>query len=153
MARQSARQQTLFLPPPSLSYCPALANLFLYYLCSPHQPPVNLWRSNFPPPPPSNLFPLCPISPQVPASLPPSVLLRLLSSAVLLLQLRSQLFPASGPSFSWGGSPPLPGAPSLPGFGGQPADVAQHLVLLHRQGEVMSRLRGSALPACAQARV
>lgn len=64
-------------------------------------------------------------------------------ATIPLSQLRSQLFPASAPAFPWRGSPALPRAPSLPRFGGQPADVAQHLLLLHRQGEVMSRLANS----------
>lgn len=84
------------------------------------------------------------------ASLPPSLLLLApsTSATVLLFQLRPQLFPPSAPSFSWRCSPPLPGAPSLPRFGGQPADVAQHLFLLHRQGEVMSRLASFAQSEC-----
>lgn len=89
-------------------------------------------------------------SPPMFTSLPPSLLLLApsTSATVLLLQLRPQLFAPSAPSFSWRGSPPLPGAPSLPCFGGQPADVAQHLFLLHRQGEVMSRLASFAQSEC-----
>lgn len=69
-------------------------------------------------------------------------------ATVLLFQLRSQLFPASAPSFPWRGSPPLPRTPSFPCFRGQPADVAQHFFFLHRQGEVMSRLTSSAQSEC-----
>lgn len=69
-------------------------------------------------------------------------------ATVLLFQLRSQLFPPSTPSFPWRGPPTLRGAPSLPCFRGQPADVTQHLFLLHRQGEVMSRLVSFAQPVC-----
>lgn len=72
------------------------------------------------------------------------------ATILLLSQLRSQLFPASAPAFPWRGSPPLPRAPSFPRFGGQPADVAQHLLLLHRQGEVMSRLASPAQSECVR---
>lgn len=68
------------------------------------------------------------------------------SSSDLLSQLWSQLFPASAPAFPWRGPSSLPRAPSIPRSGGQKADAAQHLLLPHRQREVMSRLSCSAQP-------
>lgn len=85
---------------------------------------------------------------------PPSTFLfpQLISSflsihlTILLSQLRSQLFPAYAPAFPWRGPSSLPRAPSIPSSRGQKADAAQHLLLPHRQREVMSRLSCSAQP-------